>query len=80
MFITGTRYIPPNPLKIPQLIKEYFEYFEKNKEILHPVILAADMSEKLVTIHPFIDGNGRTSRLIMNLLLLQGGISDYNYF
>lgn len=73
VFITGTRYIPPNPLKIPQLIKEYFEYFEKNKEILHPVILAADMSEKLVTIHPFIDGNGRTSRLIMNLLLLQAG-------
>lgn len=73
VFITGSRYVPPNPLKVPQLITEYFEYFEKNKEILHPVILAADMSEKLVTIHPFIDGNGRTSRLIMNLLLLQAG-------
>lgn len=73
VFITGTRYTPPNPLKVPQLMTEYFEYFERNKNILHPVILSADMHEKLVTIHPFINGNGRTSRLVMNLLLMQAG-------
>jgi Fic family protein len=40
---------------------------------MHPVILAAEMHERLLTIHPFIDGNGRTSRLLMNLILLQHG-------
>lgn len=40
---------------------------------MHPVVLSAEMHERLVTIHPFIDGNGRTSRLLMNLILLQNG-------
>ena len=40
---------------------------------MHTVLLAAEMHERLVTIHPFIDGNGRTSRLIMNLVLLKQG-------
>jgi len=40
---------------------------------MHPVLLAAEMHERLVTIHPFIDGNGRTSRLVMNLILMRNG-------
>ena len=40
---------------------------------MHPVLLAAEMHERLVTIHPFVDGNGRTSRLVMNLILLKHG-------
>ena len=40
---------------------------------MHPVLLAAEMHERLVTIHPFIDGNGRTARLLMNLILLRHG-------
>ncbi|WP_260426560.1 Fic family protein [Conchiformibius steedae] len=40
---------------------------------MHPVELAAEMHERLVTIHPFIDGNGRTARLVMNLILLRNG-------
>ncbi len=43
----------------------------QNHQNLHPVILASEMHERIVTIHPFIDGNGRTSRLVMNLILLQ---------
>jgi Fic family protein len=42
-------------------------------QTLHPVLLAAEMHERVVSIHPFIDGNGRTSRLVMNLLLMQYG-------
>jgi len=40
---------------------------------MHPIELAAEMHERLVAIHPFVDGNGRTSRLLMNLILLQYG-------
>ena len=48
-------------------------YYEKIKEQGHPVHLAAQMHAKLVNIHPFIDGNERTCRLVMNLILLQHG-------
>ncbi|MBS9779740.1 MAG: Fic family protein [Moraxellaceae bacterium] len=71
--ISGSRHICPNPIKVPNLMYEYFQYYQENKECLHPVQLASDMHEKLVTIHPFIDGNGRTARLIMNLILLKNG-------
>jgi Fic family protein len=71
--IAGSQHICPNPIKIPMLMNEFFAYYEANKDTLHPVILSANMHEKLVTIHPFIDGNGRTARLMMNLILLQHG-------
>lgn len=71
--ILGSRHICPNPIKIPMLMKEFFDYYEANKDTQHPVILSANMHEKLVTIHPFIDGNGRTARLMMNLILLKHG-------
>lgn len=45
-------------------MEDYFLFFQKNAAILHPVILAAEMHERLVSIRPFsIDGNGRTARL-----------------
>ncbi|MBF4515391.1 Fic family protein [Flavobacterium sp. ANB] len=73
VMIQGSNYMPPQPLMVTQEIEEYFIWYEINKNKLHPVILAAEMHERLVTIHPFIDGNGRTSRLIMNLILMQKG-------
>jgi Fic family protein len=47
-------------------------------QTLHPVLLAAEMHKRVVSIHPFIDGNGQTSRLIMNLLLMQHDYSIAN--
>ena len=73
VMIKGSSHLPPQPFIVPKKMEEYFEWFQVNKNILHPVILAAEMHERLVTIHPFIDGNGRTSRLIMNLILLKNG-------
>jgi len=73
VMIKGSSYTPPQPFLVAKQMEEYFEWFMINKNRLHPVILAAEMHEKLVTIHPFIDGNGRTSRLIMNLILLKNG-------
>ncbi len=73
VMIKGSSHLPPQPFLVPKQMEDYFLWMEENKNKLHPVILAAEMHERLVTIHPFIDGNGRTSRLIMNLILLQNG-------
>lgn len=71
--ISGSKHMPPQPFMVPKQMEDYFIWYEKNRLVLHPVVLAAEMHERLVTIHPFIDGNGRTARLIMNLILLQHG-------
>lgn len=78
VMISGSSHIPPQPYLVAKQMEEVFEFYEKNKNTLHPVILAADMHEKIVTIHPFIDGNGRTTRLIMNLVLLMNGFPIAN--
>lgn len=73
VMIKGSKHTPPQAFLVPKQMEDYFAWYQKNKKRLHPVILAAEMHEKLVTIHPFIDGNGRTARLLMNLILLQHG-------
>lgn len=71
--IKGSEHMPPQPFMVTKEMEEYFIWYDQNKNAIHPLILAAEMHERLVTIHPFIDGNGRTSRLVMNLILLQNG-------
>lgn len=71
--ITGSEHIPPQPFLLVKMMEDYFMYYDLHKSRLHPVILAAEMHERLVTIHPFIDGNGRTARLVMNLILVAHG-------
>jgi Fic family protein len=73
VMISGSKHLPPQPFIIKKQMEDLFFWYEANKNYLHPVILAAELSERLVTIHPFLDGNGRTSRLIMNLILLKKG-------
>ena len=73
VIITGTNYIPPPPSKVPALMKQLVTHISKIQKTTHPVELAAILHKKLVDIHPFIDGNGRTARLLMNLTLLQHG-------
>ncbi|MDR2732248.1 MAG: Fic family protein [Fibromonadaceae bacterium] len=73
VFISGTDYLPPKCGEIPNLMKELVSKIPEWKESLHPVTFAAKLHERIASIHPFIDGNGRTARLIMNLTLLQAG-------
>lgn len=73
VMIKGSKHLPPQPFLVAKQMEDYFLWYETNKSNLHPVLLAAEMHERLVTIHPFIDGNGRTSRLVMNLILLKQG-------
>lgn len=74
VMIQGSDHLPPAPYLVEKQMEDYFIWYERNRTLLHPVVLAAEMHERLVTIHPFIDGNGRTSRLIMNMILLQNGL------
>ncbi|MDR1418308.1 MAG: Fic family protein [Endomicrobium sp.] len=72
-FISGTDYLPPNYRDVPKLMKKFVDLMPSLKKSLHPVQYAAKLHETIATIHPFIDGNGRTARLVMNLALLQAG-------
>ena len=69
--IAGTEIIFPNHLKVPELMKQFIDYI--NSPSLHPINKALYAHYELVTIHPFADGNGRTARLLMNLILMQYG-------
>jgi Fic family protein len=73
VMIKGSAYMPPQPFMVSKEMEDFFIWYETNKNNMHPILLAGEMHERLVTIHPFIDGNGRTSRLVMNLILLQHG-------
>ncbi len=73
VIITGTDFIPPSPEKIPALMKAFITDIPDKRSKRHPVEYAAIIHRELVTIHPFIDGNGRVARLLMNLALLQAG-------
>ncbi len=69
--VTGSKFIPPSHLELNALIKDFFKWLNKNMRRYEPVDLAGLAHLKFVTIHPFGDGNGRISRLIMNWVLFK---------
>lgn len=73
VIITGTDYLPPTGVHVPQAMVSFARELDTLQGALHTVELAAHVHRELVMIHPFIDGNGRVARLLMNLVLLQGG-------
>lgn len=68
-------YMPPEAKDVPILMKEFVEYINKNLDIIPAPILAAIVHYQFVTIHPYYDGNGRTARLLTNLILYK---KDYD--
>ncbi len=73
VYITGTDYLPPEPEQVPLLMKEYVNKVNQLSATMHPIELAALAHKWFVDIHPYVDGNGRTARLLMNLLLMHYG-------
>ena len=73
VFISGSRYPLPGPDEIPDQMEKFMLWLRKNEGKLHPVELAAEAHRRFVFIHPFIDGNGRVARLLMNLVLIRHG-------
>jgi Fic family protein len=71
--IEGSDYMPPPPFEVPELVKELVEWYRKNKRKLHPFELAVLLHTKFVLIHPFVDGNGRVARALMNFVLEKNG-------
>lgn len=71
--ISGSQHEPPHFLQVANEVQELFAWYDQEKERLHSVELAALFHFKFVYIHPFADGNGRTARLLMNLILMGHG-------
>lgn len=71
--IVGANFVPPNANKVSDLLDELIEFVNTNSLGLNDIELASVFHHKLVWIHPFFDGNGRTVRLAMNLLLMRCG-------
>lgn len=68
----GEIYHFTEPLLVKEKMEEFIYWVQTSKD-LHPIQRASEAHYRLVSIHPFIDGNGRTARLIMNLILMQNG-------
>ena len=73
VFISGSRRVLPAPERVPALMASFADWMMKTEGKLHPVEFAALVHQKFVFIHPFVDGNGRMARLLMNLALLRAG-------
>ncbi len=67
--ISRSRFTLPTPAELQILLKEFFDWYHQNKNKIFPIELAALVHLKFVTIHPFSDGNGRISRIMMNFVL-----------
>jgi Fic family protein len=70
--ISGSAVVMPNPRKVPDLMDEFFLWLNSQNK-MNVVEFAGEAHYRLVTIHPVVDGNGRTARLLMNLLLMMAG-------
>lgn len=73
VMITGSSHVPPEAHNVPQLMRQLVSWLSRQSTSMHPIERAAAAHHRLVHIHPFVDGNGRTARLLMNLLLMQNG-------
>ena len=73
IIVTGTDYGFPSPDELDGLISELGRWIETDRDTMHPIRFAAMLHLRFVTIHPYIDGNGRVARLLMNAAIIQDG-------
>ena len=71
--IFGSNHVPPKHTEVKKHMLNFFKWYSANKNKLHPFELASLIHAKLAWIHPFEDGNGRTSRTVMNFILMKKG-------
>ncbi|MBE8539056.1 Fic family protein [Geoglobus acetivorans] len=73
VLIEKAEHEPPPAFEVPELMRELVEWYRKNRRSMHPFELAVLLHTKFVTIHPFVDGNGRVARALMNFVLERNG-------
>lgn len=73
-------YLPPEVNDVKPLMQELIEYINNNRDNIDPLILAGIFHKQMVLIHPFMDGNGRTTRLATKVLLAEMGLNTFNLF
>ncbi|MCA9919005.1 MAG: Fic family protein [Anaerolineales bacterium] len=73
-------YLPPDHADVPGLMVDLLDFVQANQGVLDPILLAGLFHKQLVVIHPFVDGNGRTTRLATKLLLAGLGLNTFNLF
>ena len=73
-------YLPPRPGEVPSELERFFSWFGQAEKILHPFELAGLVHLKIARIHPFMDGNGRISRLLMNHILFKNNYPLLNIY
>jgi Fic family protein len=76
----STIYWPPDAGDVPALVNDIIQFVETNKTKIDPLILAGLFHKQMVVIHPFMDGNGRTTRLLTKILLANMGLNTFNLF
>lgn len=78
VYIRGVDWIPAPPAAVPKDMKALLDWYAKNKRNLHPVVTAAYFHTAFELVHPFVDGNGRVGRLLMNFILRKNGFPMIN--
>lgn len=73
VLISGAEHRPPQAVQVPEQMAALIDWYSNQAQALHPIERAARVHGEFVKIHPFVDGNGRTSRLLMNLELMKAG-------
>ena len=75
-----TIYLPPDDKDVKLLLEDLISFTKQNKRKIDSLILAGIFHKQFVIIHPFLDGNGRTARLLTKLLLANMGLNTFNLF
>ncbi len=75
-----TIYWPPDSQDVLPLMDELIEFVQTSKQTIDPLIVAGIFHKQMVIIHPFMDGNGRTTRLATKILLAQMGLGTFHLF
>ena len=69
VYIRGADFVPTKPEEVGMEMRSLLRWYNSNKKRLHPLILAAYFHAAFEAVHPFVDGNGRTGRLLLNFIL-----------
>lgn len=78
VYIRGVDWVPPKPTDVPNDMRSLLVWYTKNRKIVHPVVAAAYFHSGFELVHPFVDGNGRVGRLLMNFILRRNGYPMIN--